>query len=121
MPVQPADLLECARELAGRSNEADWRAAASRAYYAMFHRMRAIAVSEIGYQPPQGNTSVHRHLQDALRRGSRRHRRFADHLRYSAADRIQADYDLSSLFNKATANGAVGRARAALNIPGPAK
>ena len=114
-------MLECARELAGRSNEADWRAAASRAYYAMFHRMRAIAVSEIGYQPPHGNTSVHRHLQNALRGGTKRHRRFADHLRNSSVDRIQADYDVSSLFNKATANSAVSRARIVLDWTKPAE
>lgn len=39
------DFLKSARRLAGGSEEADWRSAASRAYYAAFHAARELLTS----------------------------------------------------------------------------
>ena len=43
MAVNPKQLLDAAHELAEGSREVDFRNAASRAYYAAYHRCRPIA------------------------------------------------------------------------------
>ena len=51
MPVSPEQLLTAAEALLERgSEEVDWRNAASRAYYASYHRCSVIAKSSTSFQ-----------------------------------------------------------------------
>ena len=46
MAVTPEELLDAAAKLERGNSEADWRNAASRAYYAAYHRCRGMAQDE---------------------------------------------------------------------------
>ena len=46
MAVTPDDLLRAATEMGQRDSEVHWGSAASRAYYAAYHRCRQMAMAE---------------------------------------------------------------------------
>ena len=61
--MSPNEILEAAQELGKGEGEVDWRNAASRAYYAVYHRSIRIAEA-MGFEV-QGQ-AVHRSLYEAL-------------------------------------------------------
>ena len=63
MSVTPEALFEAASTISQGDREEDWRNAASRAYYAAFHKCRALA-DESGWANAKG--SAHQALIDAL-------------------------------------------------------
>ena len=64
MAVTPEVLFDAAAALGCGNSEADWRNAASRAYYAAFHRCRSVAEDARLTFPERG--SVHAGLIDVL-------------------------------------------------------
>ncbi len=96
--MNPRDFLDVADELAGGLREADWRSAASRAYYAAFHLARAV-LRQCGFSVPQGEQA---HVYLSLRLANSGHPDIvqAGHdLNYLRTVRNRADYDLDRSFD----------------------
>ena len=92
MPITPELLLEAAKSLGRGGSEVDHRNAASRAYYAAYHRCRPIA-ERIGLS--SGSQGVHRNLIDTLT--STRDRRLKSMgymLDQCRGLRVKADYEI---------------------------
>ena len=96
------DFLALAARLAAGPAEADWRTAASRAYYAAFHTARQL-LSDLGFTVPR-EERAHKYLSfrlmnapvgQAVRAGLD-----LDQLR---TERNRADYDLNSPFRQPAA------------------
>ena len=113
MSVSPGDMLSAARELAERSTEIDHRNAASRAYYAAFHRCMPIA-KNIGLLA-HPNTGSHANLISTLTTNpnSGPAKRQLMRLGYTLADcrklRVEADYQPESDFTRHTAQHVIGQ------------
>lgn len=112
MAITAACLLESAKELRRGSAEIDHRNAASRAYYAAFHRClpiaRGIGLSE---SPEMG---VHRNLIDTLIAasvGDKAQKRMLARLGYMLnacrAQRVRADYNIDEDFEPHYAQEAI--------------
>lgn len=104
MPVAPEEILEAAAELAHEEREVDWRNAASRAYYAAYHRCRRLAQAE-GLRIPETD-SVHMALVDAFLENlnPRVLRQLGFMLRDCRRRRAEADYEIEASFSKALAS-----------------
>ena len=90
MAVTPNDLLEAARDLATGNREVDFRNAASRAYYAAYHRCKPIA-KRFGLR--SSARGVHSDVIDALNVVTKpAPKQLARLLRKSRTLRSKADY-----------------------------
>lgn len=107
MPISPTDLLELAAELLQTDSETHHRAAASRAYYAAFHRCNLLPLS-----PPatRRRGGMHARLIQEMRRfrsdnaGLQAELRSLAELLKKARDlRTNADYRLDDRFSAKTA------------------
>ena len=99
MAVTPDDLLRAATEMGQRDSEVHWRSAASRAYYAAYHRCRQMAMAE--RLEVQEGGSQHVALATALERGPNAPiRRIGYILDSCRLLRSQADYDIDQRFSR---------------------
>ena len=101
MAVTPNDLLEAARELATANREVDFRNAASRAYYAAYHRCRPIA-KDLGLRTSK--RGVHSDVIDALVAATKPDpRQLARLLKQCRTLRGKADYKTDQFFRRSEA------------------
>ena len=101
MAVSPKQLLEAAQGLAQGSREVDFRNAASRAYYAAYHRCQPIAV-RIGLR--SSGRGVHGDVIDALRTTAKPTlKHLAQMLARCRSLRAKADYNIADEFKWAEA------------------
>ena len=93
------------------SSEVDWRCATSRAYYAAYHRCRAVAESASLAVPERG--SVHAWLIEALTapRNPGRMRGLGYILDQARRWRVEADYEIDIPFERAEATAAIAACR----------
>ena len=97
MAVTPEELLDAATKLERGNAEADWRNAASRAYYAAYHRCRGVA-QDARVSVPEGS-SHHSALADALMHGINAPiRRLGHMLDLCRSRRARADYEIDAAF-----------------------
>ena len=101
MAVSPKQLLDAALELAEGSREVDFRNAASRAYYAAYHRCRPIA-KRIGLR--SSHRGVHSDVIDALRTATKPSlKQLAQMLARCKGLRAKADYNIGKEFKRSEA------------------
>jgi uncharacterized protein (UPF0332 family) len=96
------DFLTLALSLAKGTTEAEWRSAASRAYYAAFHVARKI-LSQCGFTVPRGDRA---HAYLWLRISNSKNAtvdKAGRDLKAARSDRNWADYDLDRPFIQRTA------------------
>ena len=106
MAVTAKEMLDAAITLGQGNSEVDWRNAASRAYYAAYHRCRRMAEDE-RLSIPEGG-SAHAALADALVNGINAPiRRIGLVLDLCRARRARADYDIDDSFPRELANTVV--------------
>ena len=109
MAVSPKQLLDAARELAEGSREVDFRNAASRAYYAVYHRCRPIAKRN-GLR--SSRWGVHSDVIDALRTATDpRLKEMARLLKRCKGLRTKADYNTDKDFRRSEAQAGVRQAQ----------
>lgn len=103
MSVSLEILLDAASELGRGVREVDWRNAASRAYYAAFHRCQALAHDQAVPVPPYAG--VHRAIVEAFteRSNPRWLRGLGYRLEQCRQRRATADYDIAEPFERGTA------------------
>ncbi len=114
MAVNPDALLTAAEVIGRGHEELDWRNAASRAYYAAFHRSRFL-IEEQGLQPIQSH-SAHLDVIEALkdRANSGDLKSVGYMLDFCRKLRIVADYEIQAAFPKGDADTALEQARRVL-------
>ena len=96
MSVTPNELLEAAKALGRGDSEVDWRNAASRAYYAAWHRCLPIGRS-VGLSAERG---VHRQLIETLEQDRNMTLRSLGYiLRQCRKLRVKADYEIETDFS----------------------
>ena len=108
MAVTPDQLLAAAERLLGQGvDEADWRSAASRAYYGAYHRCRLVADSA-GLDAMQA-AGVHAALVAAFLEplNPRPIRALGYMLDQSRLSRVDADYKIDVPFSRADAESTV--------------
>jgi uncharacterized protein (UPF0332 family) len=99
--MSPRDFLDVAGEWALANREAEWRSAASRAYYASFHVASQLLLHS-GFAVPQAEQA---HAFLWLRLANAGHpdvQRAGNDLNYMRRIRNQADYDLGRPFAQQT-------------------
>ena len=92
--IKPHDLMALAERLAASTDEADWRAAISRAYYCAYHVARLLLAEDCGIVLPKTSDthqSIHRCLMNG---GDAALRAAGSRLESLRGDRNRADYDL---------------------------
>ena len=107
MAITPEEILAAASVLLGGGGEVDWRNAASRAYYAAYHRCRRLSLEE-GLALGQGG-SAHAGVVNALRQmgNARPLRELAGMLDRCRLRRRDADYAIEKEFARDLANAVV--------------
>ena len=109
MAVSPNQLLEAAQELAEGSREVDFRNAASRAYYAAYHRCRPIAKRQGLRSSGRG---VHGDVIDALRTATKpKLKQMAQLLARCRGLRVKADYNIDEAFRRSEAQASTRQAQ----------
>jgi uncharacterized protein (UPF0332 family) len=109
------DFLDVADELATGIREADWRSAASRAYYAAFHVARQL-LQRCGFAVPQAE-QAHGYLWLRLSNaGQPDIARAGRELRNLRTDRNEGDYDIDDPFDQQLAVDAVQHASDVINL-----
>lgn len=111
------EFLVLSDELSQRSEEASWRTAASRAYYAAFHRTRDFLTS-LGFQTrrsDQAHAGLYRRLSCTKRNELNEASRLLMDLR---GLRNAADYDIVPVFPKSKADQAVYGVQAVFELLG---
>ena len=113
MPVTPKEILSVAEDLGSGSTEVAWRSAASRAYYALFHRCVPIGAS-LGVNPDDPN--VHGRLIAALTDSLvlNRVRSLGFMLRQCRSSRVMADYKIHDEYAKDDWDSALETCRRAI-------
>jgi uncharacterized protein (UPF0332 family) len=100
------DFLPAARRLANGADEADWRSAASRAYYAAFHAARDL-LTDLRFRAPRADRA-HNYLYARLNNcGAPLVRRAANLLTDLRTLRNVADYDVRQPFAARQASASV--------------
>ena len=113
MPVTPQLLLESAKALAGGEAEVDQRNAASRAYYAAYHRCLPIAQR---FGLPARPEHVHRDLIDTLKTTrDNRLKSIAYMLNQCRKIRVDADYEINVPFTQGEAQTALSQCERIIN------
>lgn len=107
MAVTPEALLEAAAEISAGVREVDWRNAASRGYYAAYHRCILLAYDGASAQPG------HRQLIDQLtdRKASMQWKQIGYLLQQCKELRVRADYRTTINFERADAKIALDASR----------
>jgi uncharacterized protein (UPF0332 family) len=96
------DFLSLAARLASGTEEADWRTAVSRAYYAAFHTARSL-LTELGFAVPR-EERAHKYLSFRFSNAQvGRAARVGLDLDNLRTERNRADYDLDDPFDAADA------------------
>lgn len=114
MAVSPKQLLEAAQELAAGNREVDFRNAASRAYYAAYHRCRPIAQRN-GLRT--SNRGVHSDVIDALRTSTKPAlKQLTQMLARCRTLRAKADYSIGEGFRRSEARTSTQQAQKILSI-----
>jgi uncharacterized protein (UPF0332 family) len=107
MAVTPNALFEAARVIGQGESEVDSRNAASRAYYAAYHRCRSLNESLPSPAPPVRG-AVHRTIIEALTGArSSRLKSLGYMLEQCRRLRVNADYDIESEFRHQDARNAL--------------
>src|SRR3989442_14584257 len=109
--MQWSEFLDTADRLASGATEGDWRSAASRAYYAVFHYFYSLFLAhglDIG-KGGQAHWNLHAGLNNCGFPGVSPIAGMINDLRIL---RIDADYSLSSVFRQPDARDSVRSARA---------
>jgi uncharacterized protein (UPF0332 family) len=102
------DFLHTARRLSNGLTEADWRSAASRSYYAVFHFFADILLAH-GLDLGHGG-QAHSNLYYGLNNcGEPTTELLAGRISFLRDERTTADYVLRSVFSQVRAWGAVGK------------
>jgi len=100
------DFLTVARTLAGSGTEAEWRTAASRAYFAAFHIVRDL-FRDLGFAVPRSE-AAHKYLAFRLQNCGRVElQKVGSDLDDLRDLRNRADYDLSPMFVQQRANASI--------------
>ena len=92
--MTPEEVLDLARALQSIGSETAHRSAVSRAYYAVYHHLRVVAESRVGFVGT-GTADDHALVMAAVQLFDAP---AADWLRYLRFRRNQADYDLGGRF-----------------------
>jgi uncharacterized protein (UPF0332 family) len=101
--MTPRHFLELAVTLGSQTQEASWRSAVSRAYYAAFHATSAF-FRQMRFQVPL-DASAHRYLCYRLQNaGQSLWERAGQRLEHLRLERTFADYDLKRPYTQQTAN-----------------
>ena len=109
MAVSPNQLLEAAQELAEGSREVDFRNAASRAYYAAYHRCRPIAKRHGLRSSGRG---VHGDVIDGLRTATKpKLKQMAQLLARCRGLRVKADDNIDEAFRRSEAQASTRQAQ----------
>jgi uncharacterized protein (UPF0332 family) len=96
------DFLAAANRLLRSTEEADWRSAVSRAYYAAFHVARRL-LTEVGFRVPRGDRA-HAYLWLRLSNcGEPQVKGAGRNLNYLRSFRNEADYDVDQPFARPAA------------------
>ena len=113
MAVAPETILQSAIALEQGDAEIDWRNACSRAYYAAFHRCRAIAREIEPHTDVEGG-SAHNIVADILTspRNTPVHRGMGYKLRSCSVERKRADYDIEVEFRRKTCQAVIDDCKA---------
>jgi hypothetical protein len=116
MAIKVEQILEFAEDLATKSSECEWRAAASRGYYAAWHCARDIAkqrhVDKWLQDPPPGVGHHEKVIQRFAFMAARPEVRAAGYnLRGLKQERERADYELGESFRAKDAKTAVASAK----------
>ena len=121
MSVTPEAIFESAVVLAGGDEEVDWRNACSRAYYAAYHRCRAIA-KEIEPYTDTASRSTHRIVADILTSPGNGPARMSIgyKLRQCSAQRQRADYQIGDPFPRQVCQAVIADCRDILQAAGTA-
>lgn len=110
MSIEVDDLLTLAEQLSAGSHECEWRAGASRAYYAAYHK--ALVVADHCLPPNPQLCGEHVKLTERLKAGGMKGRSLA----YSLIDlkrvRTDADYRLAESFTQSQATDLLANCRA---------
>jgi uncharacterized protein (UPF0332 family) len=113
--MKPAAFLDLADDLAVGDNEAAWRTAVSRAYYAAFHAARDF-IRKCGFEPPFADRAhaylIHRLMQSGDAQLDFVGRELSD-LR---SRRNEADYEIDTEFAQRRASNLVYRATDVVRI-----
>lgn len=119
MAVTPEAIFQSAVVLARGDEEVDWRNACSRAYYAAYHRCRAIA-NEIEPYTETAGRSAHRVVADILTSpGSGKARMSMGYkLRQCGAQRRRADYEIDDPFPRQAGLAVIADCREILEAAG---
>jgi len=100
--MNPRDFLDVASDWATGSREAEWRSAASRAYFAVFHVAQQL-LQRCGFVVPNGD-QAHAYLWLRLANSGRPDiQRVGNDLNALRRRRNQADYDLDQFFDSIVA------------------
>lgn len=111
MAVSPEQILQSAEELGNGAREIDRRNAASRAYYAAFHRCLPLVEGDV-----DGDFGVHRAVTNELYASMNRTlRTVGSLLEQCKSIRVAADYKTASAFNKQRSDLALKLAQELLN------
>ncbi len=112
MAVTPESMLASAAAMSLGGAEVDWRNASSRAYYAAYHRCRALATS-IDPHTDLSTAESHRHVTDILQqRGSPNAARGLAH-QLAALRKVRnlADYEIDDEFDQDSGRSSVEACR----------
>ena len=113
MPVTPDSILEFAAAMSEGDAEVDWRNATSRAYYAAYHRCRALATT----MDPHADLSTgesHRVVHEILLEGAGGFRSLAYQLGALRRIRNVADYEIEGDFDQSSCRNSVATCRKVL-------
>lgn len=109
------DVLRLAEKMSTAGNEAEWRCAISRAYYAAFHHARDL-LQALGFEVPRGE-QAHAFLWKRLQScGNPSLGLAGSNLNQLRGQRNRADYDLAGDVSQRTAMTAVERANAIFQV-----
>ncbi|WP_321929418.1 hypothetical protein [Burkholderia cenocepacia] len=101
MSISIEDLHKLATDLSKGSGECEWRSAASRGYYSMFHK--ALEVADACLPPSPYAQGEHEKLTDRLKQQGNKGKALAYCLIDQKKVRTKADYKLSEAFRQADA------------------
>ncbi|BBU28761.1 hypothetical protein BTHE68_24950 [Burkholderia sp. THE68] len=102
MSIDVSDLLSLAQKLSEGKSECEWRAGASRAYYAAYHR--ALEIADRHLPSCRDKAGVHVQLERRLVDAGKKGGELAYMLRELKKVRTQADYRLAIAFEQPDAS-----------------
>jgi uncharacterized protein (UPF0332 family) len=110
MSIDASDLMALAQKLSTGAGECEWRAAASRAYYAAYHT--ALVVADKFLPIRVSDEGVHVRLEKRLIGSGIAGRSLAYQLRELKKTRTHADYRLETKFSQVDASDSIAQCQA---------